>query len=439
MKAIISIVGRPNVGKSTLFNRLLGYHKAITEDVPGVTRDRNYGELEYAGKGLILVDTGGFEPQKKEEITSLVKEHIYAAMEESSLIIFLMDGKEGLMPQDHEIASILRRYEKPVLYAVNKVESPKREAAISEFYELGVDKLYALSAAHGAGVGDLLDDLASLVEAEPEVKTEEGLRIAVVGRPNTGKSSIVNRLLGSERMIVSDLPGTTRDAVDSALFFREKRFVIIDTAGLRRKSRISVRVEEYSVASAIRSIERADVVNLVIDANEAIAHQDAGIAHLITGKGKGIALVINKWDLIDDKTRQAEYIEMVREKLPHVNFAPVIFVSALTGMNVMKILDTDLQIAKEVTRKIATARLNKAFESYFQRLSPPRSGKRQLNIFYVNQARTSPPTFVLFANFTDAIPEHYKRFIENSLRNTFGFRGAPIRLFFRKRASHERT
>ncbi len=433
MKPIVSIVGRPNVGKSTLFNRILGYKKAITEDVPGVTRDRNYGEFEYSGKSFILVDTGGFEPQKKEEMTSLVKEHVYAAVEESSIIIFLMDGKEGLLPQDQEIASILRRYDKPVFYAVNKLESPKREAAISEFYALGVDKLYALSAAHGTGLGDLLDDLASRVEAEPEGEAQEGLRIALVGRPNTGKSSIANRLLGSERMIVSDQPGTTRDAVDSVFIFREKRFVIIDTAGMRRKSRISMRVEEYSVASAIRSIERADVVNLVIDAREGIAHQDAAIAHLVTEKGKGIALAVNKWDLIDGAGHEGEYLEMVREKLPHVDFAPVLFVSALTGKNIMKIVETDLQIARELVRKIATSKLNRTFESYFQRLSLPRAGRREVKIFYVNQARTSPPTFILFANFPDSIPEHYRRYLENSLRSTFGFKGVPIRLFFRKR------
>jgi GTP-binding protein len=433
MKPIVSIVGRPNVGKSTLFNRMLGYQKAITEDVPGVTRDRNYGEFEYSGKGFILVDTGGFELEKKEEITTLVKEHVYAAVEESSMIIFLMDGKEGLLPQDQEIASILRRYEKPVFYAVNKVESPRREAAISEFFALGVDKLYALSAAHGTGLGDLLDDLASRVEAEPEREAQEGLRIALVGRPNTGKSSIANRLLGSDRMIVSDQPGTTRDSVDSAFFFREKRFVIIDTAGMRRKSRISMRVEEYSVASAIRSIERADVVNLVIDAPEGVAHQDAAIAHLVVEKGKGIALVVNKWDLIHGTGNEGGYLEMVREKLPHVNFAPVIFGSALTGKNITKVIETDLQIARELTRKIATAKLNKTFDSYFQRLSLPHAGRKQLKIFYVNQARTSPPTFILFANFPDSIPEHYRRYIENSLRSTFGFKGAPIRLFFRKR------
>jgi GTP-binding protein len=290
-----------------------------------------------------------------------------------------------------------------------------------------------LSAAHGTGLGELLDDLSSRVEAEPERKPDEGLRIAIVGRPNTGKSSIVNRLLGSERMIVSDQPGTTRDAVDSALSFRGGRFIIIDTAGMRRKSRISMRVEEYSVTSAIRSVERADVINLVIDAEQGIAHQDAAIAHLVEGKGKGIAVIINKWDLVDEKARQAEYLEMVRQQLPHVDFAPVVFVSALTGKNIMKILDTDLQITKELTRKIATPRLNKTFASYFQRLSLPHVGRRQLKIFYVNQAPTSPPTFILFANYPHAVPEHYKRYIENSLRKTFGFSGAPIRLFFRNR------
>ncbi len=433
MKPIISIVGRPNVGKSTLFNRMLGYRKAIIEDLPGVTRDRNYGEFEYGGKGFILVDTGGFEPEKEEEIVSRVKEHILAAVEESSMIIFLMDGKDGLLPQDKEIASILRKYDKPVFYTVNKVESPRREAAVSEFYALGVDKLYPMSAAHGTGLGELLDDLALRAPSEPEEEAQEGLRLAIVGRPNTGKSSIVNRLLGSDRMIVSDRPGTTRDAVDSVLSFREKRFVIIDTAGMRRKSRISMRVEEYSVASAIRSVERADVANLVIDAQEGIAHQDAGIAHLVVEKGKGIALVINKWDLIEGKAHEGDYLEMIRQKLPHLDFAPVIFVSALTGKGIMKILDTDVQIARELTRKIATAKLNKAFESYFQRLSLPHAGRKQLKIFYVNQVRTSPPTFVLFANYPESIPDHYKRYLDNSLRNTFGFKGAPIRLFFRKR------
>ncbi len=437
MKPIVSIVGRPNVGKSTLFNRIVGYRKAIIEDSPGVTRDRNYGEFDYSGKGFILVDTGGFELEKKEEITSLVKEHVYAAVEESSMIIFLMDGKEGLLPQDQEIASILRRYQKPVFYAVNKMESPKREAAISEFYELGVDKLYPLSAAHGSGLEDLLDDLASRVEAEPKEEVQEGVKIALAGRPNTGKSSIVNRLLGSQRMIVSDQPGTTRDAVDSVFFYREKRLVIIDTAGMRRKSRVSRGVEAYSVASAIRSVERADVVNLVIDAGEGIAHQDAAIAHLVVEKGKGIALVVNKWDLVGPEAQEGEYLEAVRRELPGVDFAPVIFVSALTGRNITKIVEADLLIERELKRKIATAKLNKTFESYFQRLSLPYAGRKQLKIFYVNQARTSPPTFILFANYPEDIPEHYKRYIENSLRKTFGFKGAPIRLFFRKRQGRE--
>lgn len=433
MKPIVSIVGRPNVGKSTLFNRILGYQKAITEDVPGVTRDRNYGEFDYAGKEFILVDTGGFEPRKKEEITALVKKHIFAAMEESSTIIFLMDCKDGLLPEDREIADILRRYEKPVFYVVNKVDSPKHEVATVEFYALGVEKLYAVSAAHGVGVSGLLDDVAALSESEPEPEAEKGLRIALVGRPNTGKSSIVNKLLGSERMIVSDQPGTTRDAVDSALLYQGKRFVIIDTAGMRKKSRIALRLEEYSVVSAIRSVERAAVVNLVIDAREGVAHQDASIAHLVAGKGRGLALLVNKWDLVEGQIPQEEYLRGVLAKLPHVKFAPVIFVSALTGRNVAKILDTDQRIAKELTRRIPTPKLNKAFELYGQRLGLPHAGRSQVKIFYVSQASTSPPTFVVFANVPQAIPEHYKRYLENCLRDTFGFTGAPIRLVFRKR------
>ena len=433
MKEIVSIVGRPNVGKSTLFNRILGYRKAITEDVPGVTRDRNYGEFDHAGRSFILVDTGGFDPDEPGRITSMVKEHIYAAVEESSMIIFLMDCKEGLLPQDREMAAILRRHEKPVFYAVNKVDPPKREMDMSDFYALGVEKLYPLSAAHGLGVSDLLDDMATLAQSEIEARPEKGLRVAIVGRPNTGKSSIVNRLLGSERMIVSDIPGTTRDAIDSALRYHERRFVVVDTAGIRRKSRIAARVEEYSVVSALRSIERADVVNLILDAHEGVAHQDSSIAHLVMERGKGLALVVNKWDLVDATVREEEYAEMVRRRLPHADFAPILFVSAKTGRNVVKVLEADLRIERELKRRIGTGKLNKAFEHFTGRLSLPHAGRRQVKIFYVSQAEKPPPTFVVVTNYPDAIPEHYRRYLENAVRESFGFEGAPIRLVFRKR------
>ena len=433
MKPVISIVGRQNVGKSTLFNRIIGHRKAITEDIPGVTRDRNYGEFEFGGKSFVIVDTGGFEPEGTEKITSLVKEQIYGAVEESSMIIFLLDARDGLLPEDREIASILRRYNKPVFYVVNKVDSHKREAETADFYRLGVEKLYLVSAAHGLGVGDLLEDIARIAEAEPEEEAPRGIKIAVVGRPNTGKSSIVNRLLGSDRMIVSDAPGTTRDAIDSVIQFEGKTFTVIDTAGLRKKSRISQKVEEYSVTSALRSIERADVVNLVIDGQLGIGHQDGTIAHFIVSTGKGIGIVVNKRDLMDRDVAEDEYRTMVRQRLPHADFAPVIFTSALTGEQVENILDIDTAIYGQLTTRISTPKLNKAFEEFTRRLSPPMAEGKQVKIFYVSQLKSVPPTFILFLNYPERIPEHYKRYLENALREKYGFMGAPIRLLFRKR------
>jgi GTP-binding protein len=434
MKPIISIVGRPNVGKSTFFNRLVGYRKAITEDVPGVTRDRNYGEFEHDGKSFVVVDTGGFEPEGAGKITSLVKEHIYLAVEESSMIIFLLDGRDGLLPEDREIAALLRRFEKPVFYVVNKMDSQKREAEAADFYRLGVEKLYPVSAAHGLGIGDLLDDIARQAIAEPEEQAiEQGIKIAIVGRPNTGKSSIVNRLLGSERMIVSDSPGTTRDAIDSVITHEGRTFTVIDTAGLRKKSRISLKVEEYSVVSALRSVERADVVNLVIDGGEGVGHQDATIAHLVVSTGKGIGIVVNKRDLMDPGISEEQYRKAVRERLPHADFAPVIFTSAKTGEHMEEVLRVDTAIYRQLTRRIATPKLNRAFEEFFQRTSLPTVKGKQVKIFYVSQLKSIPPTFILFSNYPDRLPEHYKRYLENSLREQFGFRGAPIRLIFRKR------
>jgi len=433
MKPVISIVGRQNVGKSTLFNRIIGHRKAITEDIPGVTRDRNYGEFEIGGKSFVIVDTGGFEPEGTEKITSLVKEQIYGAVEESSMIIFLLDARDGLLPEDREIASILRRYNKPVFYVVNKVDSHKREAETADFYRLGVEKLYSVSAAHGLGVGDLLEDIARIAEAEPEEEAPRGIKIAVVGRPNTGKSSIVNRLLGSDRMIVSDAPGTTRDAIDSVIQFEGKTFTVIDTAGLRKKSRISQKVEEYSVTSALRSIERADVVNLVIDGQLGIGHQDGTIAHFIVSTGKGIGIVVNKRDLMDRDVAEDEYRTMVRQRLPHADFAPVIFTSALTGEQVEHILDIDTAVYGQLTTRISTPKLNRAFEEFTRRLSPPMAEGKQVKIFYVSQLKSVPPTFILFLNYPDRIPEHYKRYLENALREKYGFMGAPIRLLFRKK------
>jgi len=438
MKPIISIVGRPNVGKSTFFNRLIGHKKAITEDVPGVTRDRNYGEFDFDGRDFILVDTGGFEPEGTELITSLVKEHIHAAIEESTIIIFLLDGRAGLLPEDREIASLLRKHNKPIFYVVNKVDSQKRETDLADFYTLGAETIYGVSSAHGLGIGELLDDIVRITPLQDIVSTDEalGIKIAFVGRPNTGKSSLVNRLLGSDRMIVSDIPGTTRDAIDSMVEYEGKTFTVIDTAGLRRKSRISVKVEEYSVMSALQSINRADVVNLVIDGYEGIGHQDATIAHLVTTNGKGMAILVNKHDLMDRESTVEEYKRVVRERLPHVDFAPVLFTSAITGENVEQILKTDMLSYRQLTKKISTPKLNKAFEEFTNRLSLPVIKGKQIKIFYVSQLKSVPPTFIIFANYPESIPENYRRYLDNAMRDKFGFKGVPLRLFFRKRQSH---
>jgi GTP-binding protein len=471
MKSVISIVGRPNVGKSTLFNRIIGYRKAITEDTPGVTRDRNYGEFDYQGESFVLVDTGGFEPFREDGYFPLIKRQIHVSMDESSAIIFVLDGKEGILPQDMDIAKILRRYEKPVIYAINKVDSKKREMDISEFYALGAERLYPISALHGIGIGELLEDIykatggtkdegrktrddrfawtrdevnregrgtirkAESREQGAEGKAEllEAIRIAIVGRPNTGKSSIVNRLLSSERMIVSDIPGTTRDAIDSKIMFRDEEIIIIDTAGLRKKSKIYLKVEEYSVASALHTIERANIVNLIIDANEGASHQDAAIAHLIITKGKGICIVINKWDLVKGKIGENEYTEMIKKRIPHAAFSPVIFTSAKTGKNIEKILEIDARIYAQLMRRISTSRLNVVFEEFFRGSSVPYIEGKQVKISYVNQARILPPTFVLFSNYPRLIPEHYKRYLINCIREKYGFQGAPLRLIFKKK------
>ncbi|HBA53807.1 MAG TPA: ribosome biogenesis GTPase Der [Syntrophorhabdus aromaticivorans] len=469
-KPIISIVGRPNVGKSTLFNRLVGYRKAITEDTPGVTRDRNYGEFEYDGYYFVLVDTGGFEPAKEEGFFPLMKQQIITSLEESSMVIFVLDGKEGLLPQDREISAGLRKYGKAVFHVVNKVDSRQREWTTAEFYALGVQKFYPVSSLHGLGIEDLLEDIVTQGKQLPgncrgqiggqttgdqqprrirstrkpraeeqeyeeavEAPAESRIRVAIVGRPNTGKSSITNRLLGADRMIVSEIPGTTRDAIDSKIVFRDKEIILVDTAGLRRKSRIEMKVEGYSVSSALRTIEQADVVNLVIDADEGVSHQDGGIAHVIITRGKGLCLVINKWDLVEGKISRDEYRKLVKEKIPHTGFAPLIFASAKTGKNLFSILDADLRIYNQLKRRIKTASLNKTFHEFFQKQGLSYQQGKQVSILYVNQAKTEPPTFILFANYPELIHEHYKRYLENSIREKYGFLGAPIRLVFKKK------
>jgi GTPase len=435
---LISIVGRPNVGKSTFFNRVIGYRKAITEDTPGVTRDRNYGTFEMYGRNYLLVDTGGFSSSEEDGFSKLIMKQIEASLDESDAVIFLLDGKEGLMPADRDIARMLRKVHKPTFYVINKVDSKKREEALTEFFELGAEKLYSVSSAHGLGIGDVLEDISAVIKHEEEDRQDEAdetrvTRIALVGKPNTGKSSVANRVLGSERMIVSEIPGTTRDSVDSGIIFEGNQLVLIDTAGLRKKGKIYEKVEEYSVSSAVRSIERADVVNLIVDAAEGPGHQEGSIAHLIISRGKGLCIVINKWDLVEDQFTQDTYRKMVYERIPHASFAPVVFSSAKYGMGIDDILKLNLAVYGQLTTRVPTAQLNNAFAEFIARHGISYQKGKQVKIFYASQAKALPPTFILFSNQPRLVPDDYRRYLENSLRDHFGFMGAPIRLILKKK------
>lgn len=434
---IVAIVGRPNVGKSTLFNRICGKRKAIVEDVPGVTRDRNYCECEYNGIKFLICDTGGLDVRSEEKISSSVRKQIERTIKESSAIIYLLDVNDGLLPEDEEGIRFMRRFNKPIFFVVNKVESERKQRSISEFYKLGAEKIYQISALHGINIDDLLSSLVETLRplyfACEEEELEEPLRIAIVGRPNTGKSSIVNAIIGDERVIVSEIPGTTRDAIDTEITFGKRRLIIVDTAGIRKKSKIDSQIEIKSIASAIKSIERSHIVNLVIDANEGPGHQEASIIHTVFSYGKGLVLVINKWDLLEGKIAEDDYAEKIKSRLPHAGFCPIVFVSALTGKNVHRILEMDMEVERELKKRIETGRLNRDLREIIEEKGPPSPYGKRIKIYYATQIETSPPSFLFFSNFPELVPENYKRYIENSLRKRYGFFGVPLRIKFRKK------
>jgi len=435
MKPIIAIVGRPNVGKSTLFNRIARRKKAIVGDEPGVTRDRNYAEAEWNGGVFLLIDTGGFEPGVNDEVALHIHQQVQLAIEEADLIIFLVDGKEGLTSTDIEIAKRLREVNKPVLHVINKIDGERQEEEIYDFYRIGVENLYPISAQHGRGVGDLLGEALNLFPRSSEIRYNESLvKIAVLGRPNVGKSSLVNRILGNERVIVSEKPGTTRDAIDTPLKIGEKEYLLIDTAGIRRKGRISRQLEKYSVVEALKSIDRCDVAVILIDAKEGITEQDAKIAGLAHDKGRASVLVVNKWDLIEkDSYTIYKYTEDIRYNLKFIRYAPIIFVSALTGQRALKIIDLVDRVAEQYQRRVPTSELNRVFEEVILSNPPPMYRNKELKLYYITQVSIKPPAFVIFVNYPEGIHFSYERYIVNKIRENFEFDGTPVRVFFRKR------
>lgn len=435
MRPIVAIVGRPNVGKSTLFNRLLGRRKAIVDDMPGVTRDRNYAQVDRFDAPFTLIDTGGFEPATEDRLLQQMREQSLLAMEEADVILFVMDAREGLTPADEEVAEMLRRVHKPVFFLLNKVEGEKQEHDLAEFYALGIEKFYAISAEHNRGVGDLMDDVvAAFPRQGGEDVPEDVTRIAVIGRPNVGKSSLVNRLLGFERVVANPTPGTTRDSVDSYFTCNKKRYVLIDTAGIRRKARISMKIETYSAVDALRSIERADVVLVVIDAEQGLTEQDSRIAGYAAEAGRACVIVVNKWDALKkDNATVGKFVDLIRNQLKHLSYAPILFVSALSGQRTGKIMTTVDEVMVQYARRVSTADLNRAFKEAVTAHHHPLHQGRRVKFYYATQVGTKPPTFAIFTNCPDGIEESYERFLANRLRESFDFSGTPLRFLFRGR------
>ncbi len=439
-KPIVAVVGRPNVGKSTLFNVLAGENISIIKDTPGVTRDRIYADVEWLNRKFTLIDTGGIEPDSSDVILSQMREQAQIAIDTADVIIFMTDLKQGLVDADGKVADMLRRSRKPVILTVNKVDSFSRDMAdVYEFYNLGIGDPIPVSAANRTGIGELLDAVLKYFPAlEQQEEEDERPRVAIVGKPNVGKSSLINRLLGEQRLIVSDIAGTTRDAVDTAVRYDGKEYVFIDTAGLRRKSKVKEELERYSIIRTVTAVERADVVVIMIDASEGVTEQDAKIAGIAHDRGKGIVVAVNKWDAVekDDKTIY-KFTARVREVLSFMSYAEILFISARTGQRISRLFETiDMVIANQNMR-VGTGVLNEIMTEAVALQQPPTDKGKRLKLFYITQVAVKPPTFVIFVNDKELMHFSYTRYIENKIRDTFGFRGTALKFIIRERKEKE--
>lgn len=435
MASTVSIVGRPNVGKSTLFNRLIGRRKAIVHDEYGVTRDRHYGESYWNGKNFSVIDTGGYLPDESDAITTGIREQIHMAIEESDVILFVVDTETGIHPLDQAVAEILRKQEKPVLLVVNKSDNEEKRMEAVEFYGLGFDELYPVSSISGTGTGELLDEVVKNLPDGFEEEEDKHPKIAFVGRPNVGKSSLMNALLKSDRCIVTEIPGTTRDAINSKLEYEGETYIIVDTAGLRKKAKVKENIEFYSTVRTDRAIKEADVVVLMLDAMQGFDEQDKRILREAENFNKGIIIVLNKWDTVPEKNTNLlkEFEEYIHGKVRTLDYIPIISISAMTGLRIEKVLDFSKKVIEQRRKKIPTPQLNDTIEKILKERPLPVKRGRQLKIQYAVQVKSNPPVFKFFMNNPQELPPNYRRFLENKLREYFGFEGVPITMVFRQK------
>ncbi len=435
-KPVVAIVGRPNVGKSTLFNVLAGENIAIIKDTPGVTRDRIYASVDWRDREFTLIDTGGIEPESSDIILSQMREQAEIAIETADVIVFITDVKQGLVDSDSKVADMLRRSHKPVILTVNKVDSFKRDMAdVYEFYNLGIGDPVPISAANRTGIGDLLDEVMKyLPEKGSGEEEDERPKIAVVGKPNVGKSSLINKLLGENRLIVSNIAGTTRDAIDTVVTYNKQEYVFIDTAGLRRKNKIKQDLERYSIIRSVAAVEKADVVVVMIDAEEGVTEQDAKIAGIAHDRGKGLIIAVNKWDAIEKNDKSVyEYTDKIHQFLSFAQYAQIIFISAKTGQRIPKLFDSINMVIESQNLRVGTGVLNEIMAEAVAMQQPPSDKGKRLKLYYITQVAVKPPTFVIFVNDKQLMHFSYSRYIENRIRETFGFKGTALRLLIRER------